>query len=91
MLTASEKIPQKNPSSLVNMRDRVVFELGITRKGGSMKIGKVDPLKLFYAVTLVMPIVYQAVVHLYGFVVDTAKEVKGKFLEAIGERRAIGD
>jgi len=56
-----------------------------------MKIGKVDPLKLFYAVTLVMPIVYQAVVHLYGFVVDTAKEVKGKFLEAIGERRAIGD
>ena len=48
-----------------------------------MKVGKVDVVKLIYAVTLVLPIVGQAVRHLVGFVVDTVTEVKTRFLEAM--------
>ena len=38
--------------------------------------------KMVYAVTLVAPILYQAIRHVYLFVVDTIAEVKEKWQES---------
>ncbi len=48
-----------------------------------MKIGKIDVLKVFLAVTLVLPIAYEAVVHLYGFVKDSATLIVKTFKDAV--------
>lgn len=45
----------------------------------------VKGMRILYAVTVVLPLVHQAIVHLYGFAVDTWGEMKAQWKKATTE------